>query len=447
MFKNKKIIIILTVIGALFFYGQIASAELIAPATEAPANTNNSDQTVTNEANTNINTDITALPEITAVAELNLTEYPNTYYAGGDNIVANGHFFNDVIIAGNNVTIDGIVDGDVIAAGANIIINAEIRGNIRAAGNSVTINGTVKKNTTIFAGQIMINATANLERDLTAFGGILDIYSPVAGKVYANAGQISINNILANDVDLNESSQLSIGAAGKILGNLEYQATADQALTNMEDKVEGQVIRQEPSAEKKNAAEKNILSKYTTASFWLWSIIKLLSLLLTGLIFVNIFKDKTTAAVTQMHCCPGKNLLRGIIISICAPFLCFIAMLTVIGLPLGLISLLAYGITIYLAMIIAGTAMGKAILPNTKSLVGPAFLGIIILWLIKLIPFVGGVAFCLAILMAIGAFLRNKIATPAPSVKPETEIKKPISKTIKKIKVTKNSRIKKNGKK
>ncbi|MFC1861409.1 hypothetical protein ACFLYL_03970 [Chloroflexota bacterium] len=65
--------------------------------------------------------------------------------------------------------------------------------------------------------------------------------------------------------------------------------------------------------------------------------------------------------------------------------------ITVIGIPLGLISLALYGIAIYLAQIIVGLAIGRAIIRPSKEvehkglLVGALALGLVILSL--LIPY------------------------------------------------------------
>ncbi|MFA6027476.1 MAG: polymer-forming cytoskeletal protein [Patescibacteria group bacterium] len=461
MFKNKKLSVSLLVATAVFFYFGAVQAVQTVPTTDVNANTNTSiateEETTTTDTETTTETteEVLITPAETETTGY-LTEYAETYYGGSDSLSVTGHFLNDVVVAGNNITIDGVVEGDVITAGANVTIKAEVMGNVRAAGGNVYVQGTVHKNVTLAGGQVQINTNAQLDKDLIIFAGTADIFGPVGGDIKIYAGQVNLDNTIGGDAELGEGV-ITMGENAEIMGNLSYTATAEEAL-DVDSKVQGQIKRTEPVATPTSTKEeKGSMSKYLTGGFWLWNLMKMLGLLLVGLIVSSVFKGTTASTVNKMYANPVRGLLVGLAVFLFAPLLAVLAMLTIIGMPLGAIALASYFILLYVSMVFVGAAIGKKIMPNSASLVGPTFIGLIIVYAIKMIPFVGSFILLIGILWALGSLMKKgcccgccddkpkeKVKTPEPeialSLKPKTFVKKT---TAKKVRTLKNSRIKK----
>lgn len=425
MKKNtKKYLFYLFVLGFCFLFINTAKAVQVAPVSE-PENININSSIDLAEANTNTNiTDISPLIAKESETIADLKEYKNSYYWAGDTLAIKGHFLNDVVAIGNNLTIDGIVEGDVLAAGGTVIIRGEIKGNVRAAGGNIIIEGNVEKNATIAGSQLKIAENANIEKDFIAFGSYLEVLGTVRSNIQSFVKYISINNIINGDVVLGNVKQITLGDQAMIMGNVEYTNTAD-LIGSQTNKIKGEIIQKAPINPSPSENE-NKLSKYSTASFWLWAIIKLLSLLLIAVIITNVFATTTEYKIKNLYCCPATNFFWGLVIILFVPWLCILLMVTVIGLPLGLITMALYLISLYLAPILVGAAIGKQILKNSKSLVLQTVIGVIIFWFIKLIPFAGPIIAWLAISVALGAVMK---------------------KNGKKLKIAKNSKVKTNGKK
>lgn len=442
MFQNKKLMVGLMVMTAVFFYFSAVFAVQVSPTS---ANANN-----------NVNTNIGITTEDVSsklITSSNLTEYLNTYYAGGETVAVNGHFYNDVVIAANNVTIDGIVDGDILTAGTNVTIKAEVKGDVRAAGGNVIIEGLVHKNTTLAGGQVEISENAALSKDLVVFGGTVQILGPVYGNVKVYSGQVTLNNTISGNADLDES-EITFGEQAQVMGDLSYVAAADMAL-DVSDQVEGQIKRTEPTATPASSTkeDKSGWDKYGTSGFWMWNLLKMLGLLLVGLIVSSLCKQTTNNVVKNMYASPFRGLLIGLLVFIFTPIVAIIAMFTVIGLPLGMISLACYFVLLYVSMVFVGAAIGKKIMPSAASLVGPTFIGLIIVYCVKMIPYIGLFIVFLAVLWALGSLMKkcsccceekpiNK--NPAPEMKMSLKARIPAKKVShRKTKAPKNSRTKK----
>ncbi|GAI86021.1 unnamed protein product, partial [marine sediment metagenome] len=88
-----------------------------------------------------------------------------------------------------------------------------------------------------------------------------------------------------------------------------------------------------------------------------------------------------------------------------------IVCITIIGLPLGLITLALYTIAIYLTQLFVGLLIGQLIIGASRgietraALVGALALGLAILSLLRLIPYLGSVIGLATVLFGLGAIL------------------------------------------
>ena len=104
----------------------------------------------------------------------------------------------------------------------------------------------------------------------------------------------------------------------------------------------------------------------------------------------------------------------GAIILFATPIAAIVTFITVIGVPVGLIGLTLYGIAIYLSQIAVGLFIGYWIIgyfSNVESrgiLVGALALGLAVLTLLKLIPYVGFPLWLATVLFGIGAMLLSQ---------------------------------------
>jgi hypothetical protein len=101
----------------------------------------------------------------------------------------------------------------------------------------------------------------------------------------------------------------------------------------------------------------------------------------------------------------GKSLLVGLVAAIAVPALVILLFLTVIGIPLALLVILAWILVQALAGIVFAYFLGRQIWRNQRNPVLMMLAGTIILIILYLIPIVGLIAFIAAMLLGTGMIL------------------------------------------
>ena len=91
-----------------------------------------------------------------------------------------------------------------------------------------------------------------------------------------------------------------------------------------------------------------------------------------------------------------------IVLPIAAVLLC----ITIVEIPISVISLIIYGILIYLAPVFTGIILGRFILKNMNEYLS-AIIFTLIVKIITFIPYVGGISLFICVLLSLGVFIQN----------------------------------------
>lgn len=304
-----------------------------------------------------------------------LPEYTDTFTAAGETLELNGYFKNDVIVAGNNITITGLVEGDVIAVGGNIIINAPVEGDIRLAGGNITLKQSIKRNATLFGGRIIIEPDAIIERDVYVQAGDLSMEGTIQGKLSGGAGNVVIDGSINDDVYFKNVGSVRLRSNANIDGDLFY-SSSEEAIIDPAATIKGQTIYSPPLVEPKDQTSK------FTSWFWILKITGLLGAWLLGVVILKIFERRSALVVKNMLAEVGRSFMWGGIYLFTVPAVLAILLFTLIGIPLSIFGILLFGVSLYLAKIYVGTAVGKLLLPRSTSLVSPMILGVSLVYII-----------------------------------------------------------------
>ena len=309
-------------------------------------------------------------------------------YVGKDETVA-----GNLYAAGNTVTVDGTVEGDVICAAQAVNINGTVGGNARLAGNSVTINGTVAKNAMVFAASLALGAEAEVDGDLLLAAASAESRGKIGGTLHGAGSSVVIDGQVGGDVRLRldersarpaSAHSLELRDNAEIGGNVVYTA-GRQALIADNAVVSGQVTFSE--AKQRPA--------YKTSVFAAWGkLISFFAALVIGLVLVSLWRSPINELARTMLRKRAAALGWGLVIMFLTPILAFLLMITLIGIPLSLITLALWLIALYVAKILAGIALGVALMekwwPKHKdSLTRGMIFGIALLWLIGWLPVLG----------------------------------------------------------
>jgi hypothetical protein len=137
-------------------------------------------------------------------------------------------------------------------------------------------------------------------------------------------------------------------------------------------------------------------------------------MLTASLIVGLVFRRYSQTLVEKATANPLKELGRGIVTFIVLPILSIILLVTIIGIPLGILGLLSFIILCIFATIITPIFLGALVykwisrksdyVVNWKTIL----LGVVVYSLLGFIPFLGWLAVCISFMITLGAVLNIK---------------------------------------
>lgn len=254
-----------------------------------------------------------------------------------------------------------------------------------------------------FGGDVVVAPEELLSGDVVALGGNVIVNGVVAGSASAIGGQVLVAGLVGGDVT-------AIG------GDVVLRSTA--RVGGSATSVGGQ-LRQDPGAE--------VRGDTTSVPFAL----PLLPLLVLGLIIqrilfliipliaivlaVGVFPRQVQIVEQTVKQASWPSLGVGLAVLVLSLFLAVPLAFTIIGLPLALLALVAatlFGLAAIGALI--GERFLAAVDNASASYLVKAIVGIVIIWIINLIPVVGWLFFLVVNLIGLGAVTLSRFGNIAP---------------------------------
>ena len=138
--------------------------------------------------------------------------------------------------------------------------------------------------------------------------------------------------------------------------------------------------------------------------FWLaWWVAVTVSLLLLGIVLLALVPAAMTAAYAVAHHQPGPSVGWGVLVAVGLPVVSVLAMLTVLGIPLGIVGLLSLSLLYAMGYVVAALALGRTMVKEPRSRYLAFVVGLVVLRLVGLVPVLGGLVTFLASAYGIGA--------------------------------------------
>jgi cytoskeletal protein CcmA (bactofilin family) len=331
---------------------------------------------------------------------------------GADRFVAGGSLSvskpvaGDLIAAGGNVDVDAAVAGDAIVAGGNLRLGGDVGQSVYAAAGQLRILGKVGRNVRVAGGQIEIGPNAQIAGNLTSGGGQVNLNGGVTGYVQVAGGRVVINGPVGGDVEA-ASGRLELGPNARIAGSLRYRS-ADEFKRDPAAQVSGGVERLAMPVGVATRMQRERSALHGGASVaWTLGMMLLAAVLLAAL--PGFYEQVAQTLRTR----PGISLLAGFALLVCTPVAAVILLVTVIGVPLGLLTIALYLALLPVAYVSAAIALGAWALSRWRAdsasrigwRIGAALLALLLIALLGAIPWLGSLVGFAALLAGLGALL------------------------------------------
>lgn len=323
----------------------------------------------------------------------------NIVFSAGQVFNNNGTINNDIFMAGQSISNNGTVNGDIFAAGQDIMVGGAVSGSVRAAGQSISLRGNILRNVLVFGNTITLEKDSVVEGTVNANGNIISINGTIKKGLKAAGASVLIDGTITGDVSI-DSPSITITPGSKIDGNLFYKSATEQVIPA--DVVTGKVDKKivvepvKPIKDTKKTLAHNVKSEI------LW----LLGSFLLGVVLIKLFRKFVTNSASSIKTSWGKYLGIGILSLITPPIAFIMLLVTIIGIPIGLAGIIIYALMLYIAKIPVSIFIGELILKN-RSIYIKLLLGLIILSVLYLIPWVGCLVCFAVTLLGLGSLVYN----------------------------------------
>jgi hypothetical protein len=332
------------------------------------------------------------------------------YFATGETIILEGTVNGDAYLAAGNIIVNGTVNGDLMAAGGNITINGTVAEDLRVAAGSVSIQGQIGGGVTVMAGSVTVARDSQVAEGLVAAGGNLDIMAPIGGGITVGAGNVLVGNTV-NGNALVGAGKLTLTNNANITGNLDYYSESRLTRTGGA-RVGGNVkFNRVQDIAEKGRAEERVRKGVGAfgASMLFMSFVGLISSFVLGALLIKLMPNFMAKTAETVGSKSWQSMLLGLAVLFLTPIVALVLLMTVIGMPLAFILMLAYILILYISKLFTSIYVGKIFIKaKDASLYLLLFLGLLVYYLVGLIPIIGWISSLLFVITGIGAYLLQK---------------------------------------
>lgn len=275
---------------------------------------------------------------------------------------------DDLLLTGVAVAIDGTVKGDVIAFAESVTVTGTIEGNLVAAANSVDVHGRVTgtlytaaedllitgdvgRSVVSAVGNGTIEKSAAIGRNWISGGDQLRSDGRIGLGVLAGASQLQINGPVAGDVEAAVES-LTFGREAAVDGSVTYRSEHDAAVEDG-----ARVGEMERIPVRRNFRRDMDFGPFRSIGM----AVQFVGFVIVGLIVLALLPRLRFSFQQAVVEKPWQTPLIGLVILLVVPIASVLLMVTVIGIPLGFVSLLLYPLAIYLGQVLLSWTAGRLI--------------------------------------------------------------------------------------
>lgn len=333
-------------------------------------------------------------------------------FAGDTNI--SGKLHGDLLASSGQVRIAGDVDGDVIVFAGSLDISGNVGDTVRFFGSNISIHGTIDGDVIAFGAMVTVFEGAHITGNLIGCMALLEMHGTVDGDLQFKGGEAMIDGTVHGNVRV-EADAVALLSEAEILGDFTY---ASRKELEME---EGATVRGETIILESHREDGEEASRSFSVGWWIW---KTLSTAVVGLVLIALFRRIVPLVTETVSTQAVMGTVLGFGAFLVVPVAAGLAMVLIIGIPLGLLALILYVVALYLAQIPVAVWLGRRLL----SLVGGTdpspylgiALGVPLLNLLYLIPWLGSLAWLVATWLGLGAtilatrnYVQNRNTQPA----------------------------------
>jgi cytoskeletal protein CcmA (bactofilin family) len=342
-------------------------------------------------------------------ADINLKNetFSENFYAAGGNLNLDSVFEKDAFLIGMNINLNSLINGDALILGGEINVSNDILGDLRIMGGRVNINGKIEGDLVIFGGRVYLNEKSQIKGQTILISGELIQNSPIENNSHIIAGSVLLNSVLSGNAEIT-TQNITFGEKSKIIGSLQY-FSPQKAFQRDGSEVTGKVNFNQINTIRETGVVKTAI--LNLISFWI--ILRFITTVIFAFILIQMFKVFTQGVNDIALNSFVKSFFVGILSLFAIPFITVILFISLIALPIGFLLIMFYVFIVIISSAISGIVVGNLV----ADMVGKkqsteyvnfhnAVIGIVLLTVLRFVPYLGDITIILFTFVSIGAILR-----------------------------------------
>jgi len=324
-------------------------------------------------------------------------------YLAGAQVNVNATVTGDVIVAGGRILIEGSISDDLIAAGGNITLDANIDDDARLAGGQILVSGNIGDNLVAAGGNITLGSVSSVGNKAWLSGANVEMNGRIGNELTIRAGRVVIAGEVSGDV-LVYANTIEVLPGAIVDGDFTYRS---QSVANIHDgaSINGH-IEQLPIAGWRDSKKND----------WQFSGLVFLIILPLSILFTVImiyllmplaFDSMSSIIQTRFL----QTMAVGLITFLIIPIISLLLAITIIGLPLALLSFLTYLLLLILGYFTGVYYISDQVLnhlfkekeKNKKWRVLSIFIASFFIFMLTFIPLLGSLLLYFIFLLGLGS--------------------------------------------
>jgi cytoskeletal protein CcmA (bactofilin family) len=311
----------------------------------------------------------------------------DTLIAAGQTVAVDGTVNGDLFAFGRAVTIRGNVTGNVITAAETVTIEGTVGGDIVGAGRGVSLRGThVGRNFFGFGRDLAFDRSAEVAGNVLTFGDTMNIDGRVGMDLATFGNNVLVTGSVQRDFEA-YAEQISVLPTARIGRNVTAHVDNNDKLQVAEGATIG------GTTDRKIVEREHRRNRYATTGFYVRQVVRIGAAFLTGLLLLWVFPVLRTLSLPTVGAALRSGGI-GLAAAIVMPVAAVLACITIVGLPIGILTFVLGAIGLYFGKTIIAQMIGRALFQSPVGLphyAATLIAGLAIVIIAINLPVVGGI--------------------------------------------------------
>ena len=321
----------------------------------------------------------------------------------GQTIVVDGNVNGDLLAFGGTVTVRGNVTGDLITGAETVTVEGIVGGNVLGGGRGVTLRGArVGRNLFAAGRDIDIGGDADVGGNALTFGNNIQVDGRVGIDLKSFGQDVTVSGNVQRDAEA-FAREVTLLPSARIGRNLTaHLDDTDKLQITQGATVGGTIDRQLVGREQRR-------NPYLTVGYYVRQVVRLGAAFLTGLALLWMFPSLRTLTLPNAVAALRAGGI-GLVTAVTAPVAALLACITIVGLPLGILTFMLGLIALYFSKAVVAQLIGRALFQGpagTPHYAATLLAGFVVVIVAINVPYIGGFVNAVLTLVGLGLIVEQ----------------------------------------